>query len=52
MQAKQEIRVAHSPDCDDAFMFYALATDKIDTGDFQFRHELGDIESLNQSPDF
>ena len=49
MQAKQEIRVAHSPDCDDAFMFYALATDKIDTGDFQFRHELGDIESLNQA---
>lgn len=49
MQGKQEIRVAHSPDCDDAFMFYALATDKIDTGDFQFRHELGDIESLNQA---
>ena len=47
MQAKQEIRIAHSPDCDDAFMFYALATDKIDIGDFKFRHELGDIESLN-----
>ena len=49
MQGKKEIRVAHSPDCDDAFMFYALATEKIDTGDFQFRHELGDIESLNQA---
>ena len=42
------IRVAHSPDSDDAFMFYALAEGKIDTGDLQYMHELSDIESLNQ----
>jgi 1,4-dihydroxy-6-naphthoate synthase len=42
------IRVAHSPDSDDAFMFYALAEGKIDTGDFRYVHELSDIESLNQ----
>jgi 1,4-dihydroxy-6-naphthoate synthase len=42
------IRVAHSPDSDDAFMFYALAEDKIDTGDLRYVHELSDIESLNQ----
>src|SRR6476619_1240255 len=45
---KQLITVGHSPDPDDAFMFYALAHDKIDTGDFQFRHELQDIETLNR----
>jgi 5,8-dihydroxy-2-naphthoate synthase len=42
------IRVAHSPDSDDAFMFYALAEGKIDTGDLRYIHELSDIESLNQ----
>ena len=42
------IRVAHSPDSDDAFMFYALAEGKIDTGDRRYVHELADIESLNQ----
>jgi 1,4-dihydroxy-6-naphthoate synthase len=42
------IRVAHSPDTDDAFMFYALAEGKIDTGDLRYVHELADIESLNQ----
>ena len=42
------IRVGHSPDPDDAFMFYALAHDKIDTGDLQFGHELQDIETLNR----
>ena len=42
------IRVAHSPDSDDAFMFYALAADKLDTGDLRYVHELSDIESLNQ----
>jgi 1,4-dihydroxy-6-naphthoate synthase len=42
------IRVAHSPDSDDAFMFYALAEGKIDTGDLRYAHELSDIESLNQ----
>jgi len=42
------IRVAHSPDSDDAFMFYALAAGKIDTGDIRFEHELQDIETLNR----
>ena len=45
---KQLIRVGHSPDPDDAFMFYALAHDKIDTGNLQFTHELQDIETLNR----
>lgn len=45
---KQLIRVGHSPDPDDAFMFYALAKDKLDTGDFEFQHELVDIETLNR----
>lgn len=45
---KQLIRVGHSPDPDDAFMFYALAKDLIDTGDLEFTHELVDIETLNQ----
>ncbi len=45
---KQLIRVGHSPDPDDAFMFYALAKDLIPTGDYQFTHELVDIETLNQ----
>ncbi len=42
------IRVAHSPDSDDAFMFWALAAGKVDTGDRAYVHELQDIESLNQ----
>jgi 1,4-dihydroxy-6-naphthoate synthase len=42
------IRVAHSPDSDDAFMFYALAENKLDTGNLRYVHELSDIESLNQ----
>ncbi len=42
------IRVAHSPDSDDAFMFYALSEDKLDTGNLRFEHELSDIESLNR----
>jgi 1,4-dihydroxy-6-naphthoate synthase len=42
------IRVAHSPDSDDAFMFYALATGAIDTGDLEFEHVLDDIETLNR----
>ncbi|HSA57777.1 MAG TPA: MqnA/MqnD/SBP family protein [Gemmatimonadaceae bacterium] len=41
------IRVCHSPDSDDAFMFYALAEGLIDTGDITYVHELQDIESLN-----
>jgi 1,4-dihydroxy-6-naphthoate synthase len=44
----QTIHVAHSPDSDDAFMFYALAEGKIDTGDLRYADELSDIESLNQ----
>jgi 1,4-dihydroxy-6-naphthoate synthase len=42
------IHVAHSPDSDDAFMFYALAEGKLDTGDLRYVHELSDIESLNR----
>ena len=42
------ITVAHSPDSDDAFMFYALARHKIDSKGFKFRHVLSDIETLNQ----
>ncbi len=43
-----ELKLAHSPDSDDAFMFYALATKKIPTGNLRFTHVLEDIESLNQ----
>jgi 1,4-dihydroxy-6-naphthoate synthase len=43
-----ELKLAHSPDADDAFMFYALATKKIRTGGITFTHVLEDIESLNQ----
>jgi 5,8-dihydroxy-2-naphthoate synthase len=46
--SKRVIHVGHSPDPDDAFMFYALAHDKIDTGDLTFRHQLQDIETLNR----
>ncbi len=42
------ITLAHSPDADDAFMFYALARGKIPTGDRRYRHELADIETLNR----
>ncbi|HEY2380573.1 MAG TPA: MqnA/MqnD/SBP family protein [Terriglobia bacterium] len=45
---KKDIHVAHSPDSDDAFMFYALATKKIDTGDLNYVHKLSDIETLNR----
>jgi len=43
-----EIRIAHSPDSDDAFMFYALAADKLPTGEYRFSHYLEDIETLNR----
>jgi len=46
--SRQLIRVGHSPDPDDAFMFWALAKEKIDTGPFRFTHELVDIETLNR----
>ena len=42
------IRVGHSPDPDDAFMFYALAKDRLETGPYRFTHELVDIETLNR----
>jgi 1,4-dihydroxy-6-naphthoate synthase len=42
------IRVGHSPDPDDAFMFFALAADRLDTGRYRFQHELVDIETLNR----
>src|SRR5437763_768414 len=45
---KRLINVGHSPDPDDAFMFYALAHDKIDTGPLKFTHQLQDIETLNR----
>jgi len=47
-ETKQLIRVGHSPDPDDAFMFHALANDHVATGNYQFTHELVDIETLNQ----
>lgn len=45
---KQLIQIAHSPDSDDAFMFYALAKDKITSDKYEFRHTLSDIQTLNQ----
>jgi 1,4-dihydroxy-6-naphthoate synthase len=42
------VRLAHSPDSDDAFMFYALAEGKVDTEGIRYVHELHDIETLNQ----
>ncbi|HTR03127.1 MAG TPA: MqnA/MqnD/SBP family protein [Thermoanaerobaculia bacterium] len=48
MIAADTITVAHSPDSDDAFMFYALAEGRVDTEGLAFVHELSDIESLNR----
>ncbi len=42
------ISVAHSPDSDDAFMFYGLATNKLETGSLSFTHVLKDIQTLNE----
>ena len=42
------ISVAHSPDSDDAFMFYGLATNKLETDGLKFEHTLKDIQSLNE----
>ena len=44
-----EIKLAHSPDSDDAFMFYALATHKVHSPGLKFTHVLADIETLNQA---
>jgi 1,4-dihydroxy-6-naphthoate synthase len=51
MEVKPEIRkitVAHSPDSDDAFMFYGLATNKLETDGLKFEHTLKDIQTLNE----
>jgi 1,4-dihydroxy-6-naphthoate synthase len=45
----QEIKLAHSPDSDDAFMFYALATHKLATPGYKYTHILSDIQSLNEA---
>src|SRR5215212_2700482 len=42
------LRLGHSPDPDDAFMFYALAKEKFPTGPYRFEHVLQDIQTLNQ----
>src|SRR5436309_12293566 len=44
----REITIAHSPDSDDAFMFYGLATNKVQVPGLRFTHTLSDIQSLNQ----
>src|SRR6202046_5908490 len=46
-----EIKLAHSPDSDDAFMFYSLATNKVKAPGPKFTHVLCDIETLNQAAD-
>jgi len=43
-----EISIAHSPDSDDAFMFYGLATNKVRVPGYRFSHTLCDIETLNR----
>ena len=47
-EGKREITVAHSPDSDDAFMFYGLATNKVRVPGLHFTHTLCDIETLNR----
>ena len=44
-----EIKLAHSPDSDDAFMFYALATHKLATPGYRYAHVLSDIQTLNEA---
>src|ERR1700748_2298488 len=44
-----EIKLAHSPDSDDAFMFYALATHKLQTPGYKYTHVLSDIQTLNEA---
>jgi len=44
-----EIKLAHSPDSDDAFMFYALATHKLSTPGYKYTHVLSDIQTLNEA---
>ena len=45
----REIKLAHSPDSDDAFMFYGLATHKLTTPGYKYTHILADIQSLNEA---
>lgn len=45
---RRKITIAHSPDSDDAFMFYGLATNKLDKGDLELTHVLRDIQTLNE----
>lgn len=49
MNNKETIRIAHSPDSDDAFMFFGLATGAVTSHRFKFEHKLSDIESLNNA---
>ncbi|MFQ5528231.1 MAG: menaquinone biosynthesis family protein [Thermoanaerobaculia bacterium] len=49
MDSTTKIRIAHSPDSDDAFMFYALTQGLVDTGGLEIEHQLDDIESLNRA---
>jgi 1,4-dihydroxy-6-naphthoate synthase len=44
-----KIRIAHSPDSDDAFMFYGLASGRVPSNGFELEHVLADIESLNRA---
>src|SRR6202167_2065736 len=46
-----EIKLAHSPDSDDAFMFYALATNRVKAPGLKFTHVLSDIETRNRAAD-
>jgi 5,8-dihydroxy-2-naphthoate synthase len=48
-QELREIKLAHSPDSDDAFMFYALATHKLQTPGYKYTHTLSDIQALNEA---
>jgi 1,4-dihydroxy-6-naphthoate synthase len=48
MSGTIELTLGHSPDPDDAFMFYGLARDKLDTGPYRFQHVLQDIQTLNE----
>lgn len=49
MENRKKIRIAHSPDSDDAFMFYALTQGLVDTHGFDIEHRLDDIETLNRA---
>jgi 1,4-dihydroxy-6-naphthoate synthase len=46
---KMKVRIAHSPDSDDAFMFYGLASGKVASNGFEIEHVLADIETLNRA---